>query len=544
MRADGICKRGLTAGIDVGGTNTDGVLYEPRERRVEGWVKIATDHSDYGGCVERALEALVSGGAAGDIISLNISTTLSTNALLEGAGAPVNLVLIGFEDFPHIKKEILNAVSPAALLEARGGHNGRGIARAPLDEEALRSFAARHAGEYFALSSLYSPRNPEHELRAAELIREAGCAGLTCGHELARSKLNSVRRSVTAFLNSSLMPLTRRLISGVEASAARIGLECPLMFLRSDSSLVCADWCLRFPIETIFSGPAASMRGAMIIGGIQGGDALVADMGGTSTDIGLIRNGGALYSREGAEIGGYRTMIPSLEISSIALGGDSRVDAGEDGSLSVGLERVLPLCRGGLSYTPSDALCALGLLAAEEREKSLAASDAFGRRLGLTAEGFAKLVRAKTSARLLDAISAAGGGGLKKICVGAPTAAFVPEGAEDWLIPEAAAIASAVGAASASLSLSCSVSIVHNFFDESFSAFLPSRMIKGKDFEAIRAEAAAALDEHLRRQSRMMGFDGAETETEEEYEYFGDGKGLSSLAALTLNGRAVVRNAQ
>ncbi|MDO4559686.1 MAG: hydantoinase/oxoprolinase family protein [bacterium] len=541
-------RKRLTIGIDVGGTNTDGVLYDTAGGSISASVKIPTDHTDYRASIEAAAGKLLCSASPEEIMSLNISTTLSTNALLEGKGAPVALALIGYEDFPHIKDEILETISPAALLSARGGHNGWGKERETLDREALARFARENAGGYFAVSSLYSPRNPQHEMEAAAIIKAAGCAGVTCGHEIARSKLNSVKRTVTAFLNSSLMEVTERLIRGVEFCAASHGLRCPVMFLRSDSSLVCGQWCARFPLETIFSGPAASMRGAMLLGGIGNGDAVIADMGGTSTDIGVVKAGKAVYSNEGAAIGNYRTMIPSLEIRSIALGGDSAVRIDAEGKLTVGPERVRPYCRAAeaedCGYTPSDALAALGVASLAGGARSVAASKEYGDRLGLSAAEFARLVRGEVSRRLYEALRESGGDeGVRRVCVGAPIAAFAGGEGKNCMVPAEAAIASAAGAASSSLSLSCSVSILHSFFDENFYAFLPSCQIKGADFMSVRARSRSALEKYLTEQAQLMGFKDACAEISEEYEYIGKEKSLSSLAAVTLNGKALVHDA-
>ena len=146
-------RKRLTIGVDVGGTNTDGVLYDTEERRIISSEKIPTNHADYRDSIEAALGRLLRTADSEEIISLNISTTLSTNALLEGKGAPVALVLIGYEDFPHIMDEILRTVSPAALLSVRGGHNGWGKEREPLDREALTRFAREEAGRLVALFS-------------------------------------------------------------------------------------------------------------------------------------------------------------------------------------------------------------------------------------------------------------------------------------------------------------------------------------------------------------------------------------------------------
>ncbi|MEG1824167.1 MAG: hydantoinase/oxoprolinase family protein [Cloacibacillus sp.] len=425
-----------------------------------------------------------------------------------------------------------------------GGHNGWGKERAPLDIGALANFAKKHVGEYFAISSLYSPRNPSHEIKAAETIKDIGCAGLTCGHEIAHSKLNSVKRTVTSFLNSSLMQSTKHLIHSVKLCAEKFDLDCPLMFLRSDSSLVSGEWCARFPIETIFSGPAASMRGAAVLDDIDKGAAIVADMGGTSTDIGLIREGRPVFSEEGASIGSYQTMIPSLEIYSAALGGDSLVCVdGKSGALIIGPQRVVPAARGGAScaYTPTDALCTLGLYDGN-KEASCIASETLGKQLGLSAAEFASAVRNEVSTRL-EALFAkkCSSTGMKKICVGAPAAAYV-EKAADIRVPHGSGVASAVGAAASSLSLSCSVAIIHSFFDDLYYAFLPDAKLCAPNVYEITEKSKARLDVYLRRQSQLMGIEKPHVSITEEREYIGKEQNEKSIAKITITGEAVVQN--
>ena len=340
----GLGRAGFVIGIDVGGTNTDAVLYDSSSASAAACIKIPTRHNDYASSVTDAIGLLLTSGVdKRDLLSINISTTLSTNAILENKGTPVNLVLIGFKRYPHICREILAQIKPASILYAAGGHTVWGERREALDEAAVAEFAAAHRGELFAVSSIYSTRNPEHETRAKELLVKEGCA-VTCGHELARSRLNAVKRTITACLNSSLIPLTERLISGIRSAAVKNGLNMPIMFLRSDSSLVSSEWCLRYPIETVFSGPAASVRGGRLLAMDDSAALVIADMGGTSTDIGAVDGGRAVFTDEGAIVGGYRTMIPSLDINTIALGGDSFVRGGADG-ITVGPHRALPLCR-------------------------------------------------------------------------------------------------------------------------------------------------------------------------------------------------------
>ncbi|MBP9559953.1 MAG: hypothetical protein KBE18_05545 [Synergistaceae bacterium] len=204
-------------GIDVGGTNTDGVLYDCIEKKIAASVKIPTVHSSYAKAIESSLKALIGdcGNKSSEVASLNISTTVSTNALLEGKGEPSNLILIGFERYPHIVSDVEMTIKPLSLLKVRGGHTGWGKERDSFDREAVESFVKKRTGELFTVSSLYSPRNPEHETAARRVLLSNGSGHVTCSHELSYSKLNSVKRTVTAYLNTSLIPVANRLLDDI-----------------------------------------------------------------------------------------------------------------------------------------------------------------------------------------------------------------------------------------------------------------------------------------------------------------------------------------
>lgn len=343
-------------GIDVGGTNTDGVLYDCIEKKIAASVKMPTEHTSYAKAISGALESLIGSckKSGMEVASLNISTTISTNTLLEDKIEPSNLILIGFERYPHIVSEIEKTIRPLSIFKVRGGHNGWGKERECFDREAVANFEKGRAGELFTVSSFYSPRNPQHEITAKEILLSNGSGHVTCGHELSYSKLNAVKRTVTAYLNTSLVPVAGRLLDDLRSVSKKFKLSCPIMFLKSDSTLVPAEWCRRFPIEMIYSGPAASLRGAYYIAeGDQQSSFIVADIGGTSTDIGRIEKGRAVFSEEGAKVGSYKTMIPSLDIMSIALGGDSRVEISETKKISVGPKRSVPLCRASEAFNIS-----------------------------------------------------------------------------------------------------------------------------------------------------------------------------------------------
>ena len=338
----------FTLGIDVGGTNTDAALFDAVSQSVISSAKTRTLHCDYKKSIDKVLSILLENNKniCENILSCNVSTTLSTNAILEHKGSPVNMVLIGFEKYPHITEDIKKIISPKSILYIKGGHTSWGRERESLDLRTLEAFALAHRGELFAVSAMYSPRNPEHEIAAKNMLEKIGVHSVTCGYELAHAKLNSVKRSVTAYLNASLIPLTERLIEDTASAVRNHGVTSSIMFIRSDGSLVSSEWCRQFPIETIFSGPAASIKGAARLADRHSTASMtVIDMGGTSTDFGTIINGKAVFSDKGASIASYNTMIPSLEIQSIALGGDSIVQIDSLGLISVGPERVLPICR-------------------------------------------------------------------------------------------------------------------------------------------------------------------------------------------------------
>ena len=159
-------------GIDVGGTNTDGVLYDCVDKRIVASVKIPTEHASYAKAIDNSLKALTASidDNGSEVASVNISTTVSTNALLEGKGEPSNLILIGFDRYPHIVSDIEGAIGPSSVLKVRGGHTGWGKERETFDPRAVENFAKDHRGELFTVSSMYSPRNPRHETAAKEIL--------------------------------------------------------------------------------------------------------------------------------------------------------------------------------------------------------------------------------------------------------------------------------------------------------------------------------------------------------------------------------------
>lgn len=335
----------LLLGVDTGGTYTDAVLIRD-EREVIASAKSLTTRHDLSVGIGGAIEAVLSqsGVDVADIGMASLSTTLATNALVEGQGGRVGLVYIGFGERDldsHGLNEAL-AGDPAIILS--GGHNHAGGEAVPLDETALLAWLDTDIGASgFAVAAQFATRNPAHELRAAQLISEITGRPVSCSHHLS-AKLNGPKRALTALLNARLIGMIARLIEKAEGKLEELGIDAPLMVVRGDGALISAVQARERPIETILSGPAASIVGARWMTGAD--HALVSDIGGTTTDVAVLRDGKPAIDPAGAQVGGWRTMVEAVAMRTTGLGGDSEVhviDEGLQGGLTLGPRRVVPV---------------------------------------------------------------------------------------------------------------------------------------------------------------------------------------------------------
>jgi N-methylhydantoinase A/oxoprolinase/acetone carboxylase beta subunit len=364
----------LFLGIDTGGTYTDAVLWSPQggedERgSVLAKAKSLTTRHDLAVGISGAVDAVLekAGIDTGAIKLASMSTTLATNALVEGQGGRVALVMIGFSEADLARDGLKTALGSDPVVFCPGGHDVHGKP-APLDLSALQAALPQLAENVsgFAVCAYFATRNPEHEVFAREMIRERTGLPVTASHELS-AKLGGPRRALTTLLNARLISMIDRLVAATEGFLSARKISCPLMVVRGDGALVSAAFARTRPIETILSGPAASLVGARHMTGLD--DALVSDIGGTTTDVAVLDAGRPRLDPEGATVGGFRTMVEAVAMRTFGLGGDSEV-ALEEGGLNprilLGPRRLVPLALSGMAH---------GAAVTDELERQLRAAN-------------------------------------------------------------------------------------------------------------------------------------------------------------------------
>jgi N-methylhydantoinase A/oxoprolinase/acetone carboxylase beta subunit len=441
-------------GVDVGGTNTDAVLLDGEA--VRAWHKAPTTEDVSAGIVA-AIDGVMTRGAAApaSIDCVMIGTTQFTNAFVERKRlVPVGIIRIGAPasiDVPPL------FTWPAALAAAigtqihmvRGGYEYTGEEIAPLDERAIAD-AARvmktQGIRAVAVCCIFSPLNDAMERRAAAIVRDTiPDALVTLSSQIGRIGL--LERENAVIMNCALSEFSRATIRAYRAALDRLGIDAPFHISQNDGTLMSADYVEEHPVLTFASGPTNSMRGAAFLSGAR--DAMVADVGGTTTDIGVLLRGFPRESSVSAEIGGVRTNFRMPDVMSIALGGGTLVRDGEAlviGPESVGFrltERALVF--GGDTLTLTDIAVAAGRLDLGDRARVARLDrDLIRRTLDAIRIRLEEAVdRMKISREDVPLVLVGGG---------APLVAAPLRGVSEIVTPPHAAVANAVGAAIAQVS--------------------------------------------------------------------------------------------
>jgi N-methylhydantoinase A/oxoprolinase/acetone carboxylase beta subunit len=362
---------GYRIGIDVGGTNTDAVILDSA-RRVVAKTKAATTPDVGSGIVNALREVLRQSGLSPAAIRYAmLGTTHCTNAVATRSGlTPVGIVRLGAPATQAIEPlatwpEDLRRMVRAESFILRGGHEFNGEVISRLVPAELREAARRMKGRVraVAITSVFSPVNQEHELQARDiLLDELGDSiALTLSSEI--GSVGLLERENATVLNGALIEVARTAVTGFEHAIRELGIPGTLYLGQNDGTLMSVEYALRYPIFTIASGPSNSIRGAAYLSGLR--DALVVDVGGTTSDIGVLQKGFPRESGVAVEIGGVRTNFRMPDLVSIGLGGGSRVVVTE-GAVRVGPDSVgyrlidEALVFGGSQLTATDLAVAAG----------------------------------------------------------------------------------------------------------------------------------------------------------------------------------------
>lgn len=321
----------LGLGIDTGGTYTDSVVIDIDTKEIVCRSKALTTRDD----LIKGIVSSLKGLSKTDGISIvSLSSTLATNSIVEGKSCRVGLIVLG-KKFGHTVN-----IANYAYIDAQLDLKGRTVKKLNMDEAKAAVESMRGKVDVLAVVGYMSVRNPSHEDTVRNLAEKMLGIPVVCAHELT-SKLGFEQRANTAIINAGLIPTIIDLIKAVTKALADLGIDAPLMIVKGDGSIMNTNTAIRRPIETIMSGPASSLTSAMVHTGIQ--DALIADIGGTTTDLGIIHGGFVRTLDTGALVGGHRTRVRAADVSTYGMGGDSRISV-EKGNILLSAIRIIPVC--------------------------------------------------------------------------------------------------------------------------------------------------------------------------------------------------------
>ncbi|MGM0451693.1 MAG: hydantoinase/oxoprolinase N-terminal domain-containing protein [Thermodesulfobacteriota bacterium] len=335
-------------GIDTGGTYTDGVLMDYHSREVLASGKTLTTREDLTQGVVSVLKMLnISDPARVKLVG--ISSTLATNSIAEGKARDVGLILIGYDRELVMSFGLADKLSTPYFEFFAGGHTSQGEEQAELDTDAICDWVNENKDhvDAFAISSYFSPLNPAHESAVYKKLRDICDHPVVLGHQLS-TNLDSIKRAATASLNASLVAVMQEFIDAVKSSLKARDIHAPLMIVKGDGSLMPYTDAEEKPVETILSGPAASSIGGLFFS--RQSNALMIDVGGTTTDMAFIEEGQVTVSDSGARVGEIETAVKAARIRTACVGCDSRISFVKGGKTEVGPDRVVPLSRLAAQY--------------------------------------------------------------------------------------------------------------------------------------------------------------------------------------------------
>lgn len=511
-----------TIGVDVGGTNTDAALLCDSE--LVALVKVPTNHQNLLSSTMEALHKVLEHHQGKETVRLHLSTTLSTNAIVEGKGDPVKVVAV---PGPGVNLHSLDFPFPLRELSGYIDHRGREVTPLnPHEIASLREELDQEEGLALAIVGKFSQRNPSHEQRLQEELSQRYRGFISLGHRLS-GRANFPRRIMTAYLNSKI---ARQQLDFLEVwnkvDRTRIG---EVLLLKADGGTMTLQESAERPIESILSGPAASVMGVKALSSCREKNYVIVDIGGTTTDLAVVVQDEVLYERDGATISGYKTLVPAVLSRSLGLGGDSAVTYGEQGIIVGPTRAGLPVCLGGDHLTPTDAAVAMDLVQLGSQERALEAWTRWGESLGIgglslarqVIEAFVKQLRQAVDA-LYEELENTPLHTIREVIhppqlrpqalvgLGAPAPVFIPALAQDmnlpWEVLPFCSGANAIGAAAAK----ATVGITLHADTELGRITVPEMGYQGeipKPLFFTLDKARELAEEKTREQARRLGYD-------------------------------------
>ena len=344
----------MLLGLDVGGTFTDAVIIDGH--RVVATAKRRTTKDNLMNGIGEALDAVLEGYDTSNIEQVTLSTTVVTNTIVEAKEQVVDLYVI---TGPGRNVDDIFPVEPI-YLQGYTDHRGIVVERTPAD--AVRGIAnmvqARSGTDLAAVSAKFGVRNPQEELSITEELKNT--YHVISNGSLLSGSLNFPRRTISAYFNSAVTPVFTVFKKNVEDALSARNIVAPLHILKADGGSLPIEHMVSRPVETAFTGPAATVLGLSALGVIGNQHTVALDIGGTTTDISLWKHGRPLMTKNGVSIREYPSAVRSFAVTSVGIGGESVVRL-KNGNLTVGPERVGPsVALGGVEPTLGDALIVLG----------------------------------------------------------------------------------------------------------------------------------------------------------------------------------------
>ncbi len=368
----------MILGIDVGGTHTDAVLID--SGRIKKTAKVITNPDHIVVSLSEIASELLKGESLEKLQRIVLSTTLSTNAIVQNKVDPVGLLVISG---PGLPPSYISNTEHTHFLT--GYVNHRGIETAPIDPAEVTRIADdfRQKGlKHVGIVGKFSTRNPNQEFQIETIISN-DLRHVSLGHRMS-GHLNFPRRVATTYLNEAVWELYSTFAQEVMKFFRNLGISVPVYILKADGGTFNIEQSVEFPVHTILSGPAASIMGILSMTPTNKEDAIALDIGGTTTDIAVFADGVPLLESFGVTMEGHKTLIRGLRSKPVGIGGDSRVRF-EGGKLLIGPQREGPAAAfDGPFPTPTDAMILLGLTDIGDRSKAERAIQGIAEAMGCT----------------------------------------------------------------------------------------------------------------------------------------------------------------